>query len=341
MSSGAVGTQRYGLLASHQYPRTQNLREQLGELFGLVEYGAELGYDSVFAIHHYVANLQTPQVTSMVASLLPYSGEMQVGTAIMLATFMHPVQIAEEFATLDQLSNGRIVLGVGSGYRDDEFDAFGLDKTTRGARLAETVEVVRALWQDEPVHHEGRFYRLDGQRISVPPLQPGGPEIWIGAGAFPAIRRAARLGDAWLAPGNPPTAGWFDEAVGEYDAALAERQRTPSRRPVIVELFCAATDEEARAQAEPFVRDEYFTYSDYKQLSWQKSRFDYLWDEVFLIGSPETIARKIIDLRSHGFDHIIHRPFWIGMPIEMARESIRLVATEVRPRVEELIRVGN
>jgi alkanesulfonate monooxygenase SsuD/methylene tetrahydromethanopterin reductase-like flavin-dependent oxidoreductase (luciferase family) len=328
---------KFGILASHQYPQSENLRESLKDLFSLVEYAAELQYDSVYAIHHYVANLQTPQVISMTGALLRYSGDMNVGTAILLLPFMHPVHVAEEYATLDHLADGKLILGVGAGYRDAEFDAFSLNKRERGSRLSESIDVIRKLWTGEPVYHQGKYFSLDGQKISVKPLQKDGPPIWVGAGAFPAIERAARIGDAWLAPGNPPTEGWFDEAITRYNSALSEAGRTAqvTERPVIVELYCAATDELAREQSLPYVKDEYFTYSDYKQLSWQKSRFDYLWEKVFLVGSPETIARKVNDLSKLGFNQVIFRPFWIGMPMNLSRESIRLVASEVRPLLEE------
>jgi len=328
---------KFGILASHQYPQSENLRESLKDLFSLVEYAAELQYDSVYAIHHYVANLQTPQVISMTGALLRYSGDMNVGTAILLLPFMHPVHVAEEYATLDHLADGKLILGVGAGYRDAEFDAFSLNKRERGSRLSESIDVIRKLWTGEPVYHQGKYFSLDGQKISVKPLQKNGPPIWVGAGAFPAIERAARIGDAWLAPGNPPTEGWFDEAISRYNSALSEAGRTAqvTERPVIVELYCAATDELAREQSLPYVKDEYFTYSDYKQLSWQKSRFDYLWEKVFLVGSPETIARKVNDLSKLGFNQVIFRPFWIGMPMNLSRESIRLVASEVRPLLEE------
>jgi len=328
---------KFGILASHQYPQSENLRESLKDLFSLVEYAAELQYDSVYAIHHYVANLQTPQVISMTGALLRYSGDMNVGTAILLLPFIHPVHVAEEYATLDHLADGKLILGVGAGYRDAEFDAFSLNKRERGSRLSESIDVIRKLWTGEPVYHQGKYFSLDGQKISVKPLQKNGPPIWVGAGAFPAIERAARIGDAWLAPGNPPTEGWFDEAISRYNSALSEAGRTAqvTERPVIVELYCAATDELAREQSLPYVKDEYFTYSDYKQLSWQKSRFDYLWEKVFLVGSPETIARKVNDLSKLGFNQVIFRPFWIGMPMNLSRESIRLVASEVRPLLEE------
>jgi alkanesulfonate monooxygenase SsuD/methylene tetrahydromethanopterin reductase-like flavin-dependent oxidoreductase (luciferase family) len=150
----------FGILASHQYPQSENLRESLKDLFSLVEYAAELQYDSVYAIHHYVANLQTPQVISMTGALLRYSGDMNVGTAILLLPFIHPVHVAEEYATLDHLADGKLILGVGAGYRDAEFDAFSLNKRERGSRLSESIDVIRKLWTGEPVYHQGKYLYL-------------------------------------------------------------------------------------------------------------------------------------------------------------------------------------
>ncbi|MEI8268430.1 MAG: LLM class flavin-dependent oxidoreductase [Acidimicrobiaceae bacterium] len=323
---------KFGVLASHQFPFEDNLSLRLKELFSLTQLAADRGYDSVFTINHFLANLQTPQVISMTAAMLEYSGSMQVGTSILLLPFYHPVHIAEEFATLDQLSGGRMILGVGAGYRDVEFDTFGIDKKRRGARLAECVDVIRKMWTGEPVHHDGEFYKLDGVSSGVRPLQAGGPPIWIGAGAFPAIRRAARIGDAWLAPGNPPTDGWTEKAQFEYEDSLAASGKPlPSERPVVVELFCGVTDEDARSTVLPYIKDEYFTYSDYKQLSWQQSRFEFLFNEVFLIGSPATLIERINKLRDLGFNHIIFRHGWIGLPTSDSADSIRRFAEEVIP----------
>jgi len=325
---------RFGILASHQYPRHEDLQQRLGELFDLVSFAAESGYDSVFTINHFLANLNTPQTISMTARLLDISGDMRVGTGILILPFFHPVHVAEEVATLDQLSQGRLVLGVGAGYRDNEFRALGVDKSERIARMRESIELLRALWTGETVQHRGRFFEVVDERIGIEPYQLGGPPIWIGGGAERAVRRAATLGDAWFAPGNSPDPRWLEKATRwhEEELAAAGRADMPRERPIIVELFCGPTTEAARETCRPYVRDEYFAYSNYEQLSWQRSMFDTLWDEVFVIGSPDDVAAGIGRLQELGFDHVIFRPFWTGMPAEISRESVRLVATEVMPR---------
>ena len=324
---------KFGLIASHQYPFDDDLRQRLEELFELTELAAELGYDSVFAINHFVSNLATPQPISMMGPLLERSGEMQVGTGILLLPLFNPVHIAEEFATLDQLYPGRVILGVGAGYREHEFEALGVSMERRGARLGEEVELIRRLWSGEEVDFEGDFYRLQGQRIGVRPHTEGGPPIWIGAGAKNAVRRAARLGDAWYAPGNSPKRGYLERTLALHDEELlaAGKSREGREYPVGVELFCAPTTELAVERAMPFARREYHTYAEYPALRWQRDRFDELVAHTLMLGSPEDLFERLRHFEELGVNHVIFRPFWLGMPIEMARESLQLFAREVMP----------
>lgn len=324
---------KFGIMASHQYPREDDLRAHLDDLFGTVELAAELGFDSVWTINHFLSNLSTPQPISMMASLIPRSGDMTLGTGILLLPMFHPVHVAEEFATLDQLSGGRVVLGVGAGYRENELAAFGVDADSRFRRLDESLRVIRGLWSGETVDHDGEFYPLHGQRIGVPPLTPGGPPIWVGAGGKLAVRRAARLGDAWYAPGNSPNPTFLSKHLAVYDEALEEygKDAATIERPVGLELYCAPTTERAVAEALPHARREYSTYAEYPALRWQRDRFDELVVNTLLLGSPEMLVERLQALKDLGFNHVIFRPGWLGMPTEMVRASLRLFATEVIP----------
>ncbi|WP_307823473.1 LLM class flavin-dependent oxidoreductase [Nocardioides nitrophenolicus] len=327
------GPMRFGIMASHQYPHADDLGTHLSDLFGTVELAAELGYDSVWTINHFQSNLATPQPISMLASLIPRSGEMTLGTGILLLPLFHPVHVAEEFATLDHLSGGRVVLGVGAGYRENEFAAFGVDPETRFRRFDESLRVIRALWSGEPVDHDGEFYPLHDASIGIRPLTPGGPPIWVGAGGKKAVRRAARLGDAWYAPGNAPSKTFLPDHLAVYDQALVEagKDTVDVERPVGVELYCAPSDERAVAEALPHARTEYSTYAEYPALRWQRDRFDELVVNTLLLGSPEYLVERISALRDLGFNHLIFRPGWLGMPTEQVRASLRLFAAEVIP----------
>lgn len=326
---------RFALLATHQFDPADDVRTRLGELWELTERAEDAGFHGVFAMQHFVGNLVTPQTISMVAKLIAVTRTMTVGTSILILPAYHPVHIAEEFATLDHLSNGRVLLGVGAGYRRNEFRALNIDKANRFAQLDESIAVIRALWTGEPVHHEGRCYHLDGDRIGVPPLTPGGPPIWLGGGGEVTIRRAARIADAWIAPGNAPTRGWYEDSLAVHDDALAAAGRTRAGRsyPVVVNLFCAPTDDEAERRIRPYVEAEYAAYSRYPQLAFQDEKFQFLWDHRFLIGSPATICRKVEGLRARGFDYLIARMNWLGAPLAGIVASLDLIRDEVLPRV--------
>ncbi len=322
---------KFGIMAPHQYPFEDDLRTRLRELSGLVEHAANLGYHSVWTINHFLSNLATPQPISMMARLIDCSGEMRIGSGILLLPLFHPVHVAEEFATLDQLSGGRVSLGVAAGYREHEFQALGVDMDSRFRRLDEGIRLIKALWSGETVDFDGEFFSLRGARCGVPPLQKGGPPIYVGAGGKKAVRRAARLGDGWYAPGNSPNPRYLPDHLAVYDAALAEYGRTPVDRPIGVELYCAPTTERAVEEALPHARREYYSYAEYPALRWQRDRFDELVRHTLLLGSPEDLIERIRGYEALGFDHLIFRPMWLGMPVEQARRSLDLFAREVMP----------
>ena len=328
---------KFGLLASHQYLPSDDLSQRLAELWDLAETAQQLGYDSMWTIHHYLANLATFQPISMTSRLAGITDTMTIGTAILLAPFLHPVHVAEEFATLDQISGGRVVLGLGAGYRDNEFDAFGIPRRERAGRLTESIEIIRQMWSGGQVDYRGRHYQVSGHAISVPPHQPGGPPIWIGAGGKPAVKRAARLGDAWLAPGNAPSPRYLPKALALHDQALAEAGKTREGReyPLIVELFCGPDDRTAVESALPYMEREYMIYSEYEAISWQKSRIEELVRTTFLVGSATTLIAKIEALAALGINHVVFRPFWTGMPARLSTDSVRRFAEEVIPHFRE------
>lgn len=325
---------KFGILASHQFPDGVNIGEAIAGLIGVVEYARDLDYDSVFTINHFVANLQTPQTLSMTSKIIDVSGRMQVGTGILILPLFHPVHIAEEFATLDHLSGGRVILGVGAGYRDEEYAAFGIPKSERGARLDESIRMIRALWSGEPVHFEGKHYRLDGQKIGLKPLTPGGPPLWVGAGARPAVERAARLGDAWLTPGNTPNPGYFAKHLAIYDQARHDAGLSIDgiERPIIKELYVAEDPEEARRDVHEYLEREYRAYAQYGDLKWFETQKEALLEYSLVFGSPEQVTAKMRDLTDLGFNHFIFRVAWMGMPWEKAKRSLRLFAEQVRPQ---------
>jgi probable F420-dependent oxidoreductase len=120
-----------------------------------------------------------------------------------------PLLVAKTVATLDVLSGGRVILGIGAGWWEEEFRALGEQFARRGRRMDEQIEIVRALWRDGTAQHQGEFYDFDELACEPRPVQPGGPPIWVGGMGPAGHRRAARVGDGW-------------HALGSHDATLLE-----------------------------------------------------------------------------------------------------------------------
>ena len=154
---------------------------------------------------------------------------MRTATGIVLLSMVNPVEIAEQMATLDVLTDGRAIFGVGLGYSPHEFAAFGVEKGTKVARFEESLALVRRLWSGETVDFDGEFFSVHDARPSVRPLQEGGIPVWIGGQAAGAIKRAARLGDAWYTPPFP-THGELEGLRQLFLDTRAERGSAAGRR---------------------------------------------------------------------------------------------------------------
>lgn len=323
---------RFGVLLDHQYARDDDLQRCIPRLVDLVETVRDLGFDSVFGIHHYLSNLRTLQPLPLLARLIPHTGSMQVGTGIYIVPLSHPVQLAEEVATLDQLSGGRFVLGAGAGYRAEEFAAFGIPRKERSTRLVESLDVMRQLWSGEPVNHDGAHYHLDGATLSVLPVQPGGPPIWIGANSAEAIERAGRLGYAWLASGNVKRNWAVGNLAGHREALLAAgHDPAACESPIHRDLCIADSREEAFRIAEPYVRASYAEYVGYG-LEYFDSMFEEFKEKSFFFGTPDEVAARIEDFAAGGFDHFVFRVQWLGCPEHVSRTILERFAAEVMPR---------
>ncbi len=154
-----------------------------------------------------------------------------IGTSVLVVPYRHPVVLAQELASLDRLSEGRIVLGVGSGWMDQEFAAVGVPKRERGARTDESIDLMQRLWEATgPISFDGRFWQLDEVVLASRPHRPGGPPVMVGGNSEPALRRAGRLGDGWL--------GFevFVDQVPDKRETLARAAKEAGRDPTAITL---------------------------------------------------------------------------------------------------------
>ena len=152
----------------------------LPDLVAQTRAARDAGFRSLWFPHHYLTGpLQMLQIVPMMAYLAQHAEGMQIGPNILILPLLNPVHVAEESATLDVLTGGNYVLGVGLGYREGEFTAFGVSLKERAPRLEESVALMRRLWSGEKVTHKGRFYEVNDLAIGLRPVREGGPPIWF------------------------------------------------------------------------------------------------------------------------------------------------------------------
>src|SRR5579859_5071125 len=163
---------QFGLAIMNDFPPGTVAAERVRLLREQVRAAREAGIGSIWVLQHYLGNMPTLQPVPLLAALAADAGSMFLGTNMFILPLRHPVGVAEEFATLDHLSGGRVIAGFGLGYRENEFASFGVPLEELIARFEESIGVIRALWTGEQVDVAGQYFSLAGQRISLTPVQP-------------------------------------------------------------------------------------------------------------------------------------------------------------------------
>ena len=334
---------KLSLIVRGQHPATDDIRERLADDLELVRRAEELGFDGIVKGSHYSAHpFQSVQQVPFLAQVAAIAPKLRLICGLVLLPLHKPLDLAEQLATLDIMSNGKLVFGCGIGYREVEFKAFGVPRGGLGARFEEVLAAVRRLWTEDFVTMKGSHFELDHANCTVKPVQKPTPPIWIGANADVAIRRAARLADCWyINPHN--TLATIERQMEVYKRALAEYGKPfPSELPMRREVFVAKSRAEAIRLAQPYLEEKYKAYRAWGQdkVMPQGDDFDHDFDALlqdrFLLGSPAEVADQIGALnRRLGVNHIVASVHWVGMPNRLALEQIELLATEVMPAVRQ------
>ena len=161
----------------------------------------KLGWDDIWlSEHHFLDDAYTPSMLPLGCAIAARTQTVEIGTSVLLLPLHDPVRVAEDAATLDVLSGGRLQLGLGVGYRVEEFIGFDIPRAERAKRMDEELEIIRRLFDGERVTHEGKYYSYKDIELFPKPVQKRA-KLWIGGFSEPAVRRAARLGDGYIAIG--------------------------------------------------------------------------------------------------------------------------------------------
>ena len=207
----------------------------------------ELGFESAWTQEQMLGtwNQLAPIETMTYAAAC--TRRLRLGCTVFVSTLYSPVHLAKSLSTLDQLSRGRIEIGVGTGGRDRPFAAFGVDPRRYVARFTEGIELMKALWTQPRVTFDGEFWQLQDEAMEPKPFQKPYPPLWFGAASEPALRRAVRRGDGFFGAGAAPTAR-FAEQVTVVRAAVAEAGRPADSFPIAKRVYITIDDHADRAR---------------------------------------------------------------------------------------------
>jgi alkanesulfonate monooxygenase SsuD/methylene tetrahydromethanopterin reductase-like flavin-dependent oxidoreductase (luciferase family) len=294
----------------------------------------EVGFDGVFVGERHVYKNGFFNTLPSLATLVFNTKRIDVGTDLLVLPFYHPLTLAEILAWFDRASNGRLIIGLGIGYRPEEFDAFGLSKEARADAFAESISILDRLLRGEQVTFQGKYFRLKDAYISPLPLQRPRPPIFIGGYNRRGLRRAARLGDGWVS--NNHELPEFSKRASIYRKYLNESGDNQKSGRIIYNMkgFCAQTMKEAQRILEGPLFAQYEKYSKWG-LTTPELDFKKLADTRLAIGRPEDCIERLAPFVDAGADYIVIRTHLEGMSQQDVLSSIRLFGTRVFPYFRE------
>jgi probable F420-dependent oxidoreductase len=289
---------KFGLYSSIAHPpRGEHLDRCVDEVIAEAQLAEDSGFDACFfGEHHQDKDGFLPSPLIVATAVAARTRRLTVGTSVMLLPLHHPVHVAEDVITLDIVSKGRVVLGVGIGYQAADFQAFAVPMGHRVALFEEGVDIIRKCWSGEPFSYHGTHYTLEGIQIRPRPFQSPAPPLWIGASVPAAARRAGRLGDAFVA--TPSTD--LESTVRLVDA-YRQAALTAGRQPQVVlmrDAWVAETRAEAAAVYGPEVMTAYRYYwqnrlAEFRSLGPEvEFTLDNLAPNRLILGDPETCVRE-------------------------------------------------
>jgi len=297
----------------------------------------DAGFDGVWlGEHHFTDDGFAPSLMTLAAAVAATTTHVQIGTYVLLLPEHHPVRLAEAATAVDLVSNGRLILGVGLGYRPAEFDAVGLDYHRRGELMEEGLEILVRCFTEEVFSFEGRHFHLTDVAMTPRPVQSPMPRILLGGSSEPMLRRAARLGCAGLALAPPP-------AVVERHARLvAEYGGDPAAQRYygMAMGFVARTGEAAWDIAQPHAAWERDHYNDWFGGAGLPTPFRRGLREDFIIGDPEhwiaRVGQQLTEPVPLRCDHLVIELTTSGMAHAEVMRGIEVFAEKVLPALHAM-----
>lgn len=241
----------------------------------------ELPFVAAWTIEQVIGTVPILESVTTLAYAAATTQRLRLGIAVLLITHRNPVNLAKSLSSLDALSNGRLIVGVGLGASTRHYPAYGLSPEGRVARFRENLEIMKRLWTEDRVTLHGRFSQLDNIPMQPKPVQKPRPPIWFGGHAEAALRRAVELGDGYIGAGSIPMTTFLEDI-----------KQLPPKFPKAKRLYLALGDNLPR------LREWFGAFYHKPEMA----------DEVAVWGSPQHIAGEIRRLKEAGVHHVLLNP---------------------------------
>jgi alkanesulfonate monooxygenase SsuD/methylene tetrahydromethanopterin reductase-like flavin-dependent oxidoreductase (luciferase family) len=303
-----------------------------------------LGYDG-FALteHHFWYDGYCPSLLPVLAAIAQRTETIRLLPCALLLPLRNPLRVAEEIAVVDHLCRGRLTLGLGYGYRSEEFEGFGLSKQGRGSRFSEIIEILRLAFGKRKLSFAGKYYSYDDVSVYPKPLQQPSPPLWLaGGGQAATARRAGQLGLSYCVAAVSQPFERVKELIDEYHDAAAEAKVAPGQIAVATDVAIAEThDEVDRILAEDllpvyaeqlvsfgFIRDD--KGNPVTEIPPEHPIFQVLMDS-FVLGTPDEVIARIEAFRELGCDVFVPRLVEANFRNDRILQEMRLFADRVLP----------
>lgn len=270
-----------------------------------------LGYDSLWTIDHVIAPtanaeqfglIYDPLIVMALAAGL--TEKIQIGVSVLVLPYRHGVLTAKMLASLDDLSNGRIILGVGAGWNAAESGILRVPFEERGPMTDEYIEIMKTIWASPHPTFSGRYTEFSDVQMYPPPAQAGGPPIWVGGHSRAALRRTAEHGDAW-------------HPINRTPAQLREGKAEIDR---YCQRFGRATPPTMTSRVDARLLLDDYPYPDPAHAG------------HMMVGTPDELLDQIEELREMGVEHLVLE--FVGRDFADFQAQVEAFATEVRPRMK-------
>jgi len=324
-------------------PAAKNMAQVIDEIVAEAQAAEASGWHGCFITeHHQQEDGYLPNPLLMAGLIGMKTQSIKIGTCVLLLPLYHPVRVAEDCAVVDQATKGRLILSVGVGYQQHDFDAFEVPLSARVARTEEGLDIMRRSWKAERFSFNGSQFKLKDTLVTPPPFQPAGPPVWMASWTPPGLRRAARIADGWIADPvqSLPVIKGF---AARYRAECAKLGRKPyiclMRDAVIAGSMAAA---EAASGPTMVTHRFYFKYGAYVPDNYIKDvkspeefTFKTAARDRLIVGSPADCLDQLqMWQEAIRPDYLILRIRQPGGPShEQALAAIRTFGASVIPRL--------